>query len=97
MTSSQLLGLSMPVIALVFMGAIAWMERRSDRAPARTPDQAKSAHFLVEVQEAWIEMLRLTEEAGRQAGKPDTAKDIALLQIGNIARSVGPKITSESH
>jgi hypothetical protein len=43
MTTVQILAVSTPVIAFLFMGLIALIERRYDRAPAVTPRNEISA------------------------------------------------------
>jgi hypothetical protein len=40
MTTVQILAVSTPIMALLFMGLIALIERRYDRAPAAAPGEA---------------------------------------------------------
>jgi hypothetical protein len=78
MTALQLLALSMPVMAFVFMGAIALVERRFDRAPT----SVRGGFATTDADAAVASGYEGAESNG------EAAKDTALKQIADIVQHV---------
>ncbi len=72
MTTLQILAVSTPVMALLFMGLIALIERRYDRAPAVAPGQPGSKALSV------LETAPNSAYADEAVSRPTDVQDSAM-------------------